>query len=270
MDAVVIIRTAVEGCSGRSPSDDGRGLPWTTLHPNVLNGQSKARNNASEHLKPPPKIVTRVARAAKRVRSPKTVLYVRIAHRQQYFVVLSVDGKKCVTANAFDDLRVHAHGIALGARTYPSWHPLVSNQKELAPPPTVQVFNQWSVAWCTTLKDACPDCDDPEKRREWAATATEAVRVLGGKWKIVIIIQLLSAEGPLRFSELERQIEGVNQKMLIQQLKQLETDGIVVRTLFPQVPPKVEYSLSEAGYALKPALGALMEWALARGQTYTG
>lgn len=108
-----------------------------------------------------------------------------------------------------------------------------------------------------------PDCDDQKQRLAWAATATEALRVLEGKWKIVVIIQLFSAEGPLRFSELERRIEGVNQKMLIQQLKQLEADGIVMRTLFPQVPPKVEYSLSEAGRALGPALEALMSWASA-------
>jgi DNA-binding HxlR family transcriptional regulator len=110
-----------------------------------------------------------------------------------------------------------------------------------------------------------PKCDDPKQRLAWAATAAEAVRVLEGKWKIVIIIQLFSAPGPLRFSELERRIKGVNQKMLIQQLKQLETDGIVIRTLFPQVPPKVEYTLSEAGRALGPALEALIDWVSAHG-----
>jgi DNA-binding HxlR family transcriptional regulator len=112
-----------------------------------------------------------------------------------------------------------------------------------------------------------PKCDDPQQRHAWAATATEALRVLEGKWKIVVIIQLFSAEGPLRFSELERRIEGINQKMLIQQLKQLEADGIVMRTLFPQVPPRVEYSLSEAGRALGPALEALMDWASAYGRS---
>lgn len=111
-----------------------------------------------------------------------------------------------------------------------------------------------------------PECDDPKQRLAWAATATEAVRVLEGKWKIVIIIQLLSADGPLRFSELERRVDGANQKMLIQQLKQLEADGIVLRTLFPQVPPRVEYSLSDAGRALGPALGALMDWVSAHGR----
>lgn len=77
---------------------------------------------------------------------------------------------------------------------------------------------------------------------------------------MVIIVQLFAAKGPLRFSELQRRVEGVNQKMLIQQLKELEKDGIVTRTLFPQVPPKVEYALGELGLALGPTLEALVDW----------
>lgn len=84
--------------------------------------------------------------------------------------------------------------------------------------------------------------------------------MLEGKWKIVIIAQLFAARGPLRFSELERRVEGVNQKMLIQQLKDLEKDGIVTRTIFAQVPPRVEYALSEVGLALGPSLEALIDW----------
>ena len=95
-----------------------------------------------------------------------------------------------------------------------------------------------------------------------AATAGEALRVLEGKWKIVIIVQLFAARTPLRFSELERRVEGVNQKMLVQQLKELEKDRIVVRTVYPQVPPKVEYSLSEVGRALGPAIEALVDWTM--------
>ena len=104
-------------------------------------------------------------------------------------------------------------------------------------------------------------CRDPKEQHEWAATATEALRMLEGKWKIVIIVQLLAAEGPLRFSELERRIPGVTQKMLIQQLKALERDGIVIRTLYPQVPPKVDYALTELGQALGPSFNALVQWA---------
>ena len=107
-------------------------------------------------------------------------------------------------------------------------------------------------------------CDDPEQQRIWAAATSETLRVLEGKWKIVIIVQLFAAKIPLRFSELEKRIEGVNQKMLIQQLKELEKDGIVTRTVYPQVPPKVEYALSPIGIALEPSLEALIEWAFTR------
>jgi DNA-binding HxlR family transcriptional regulator len=105
------------------------------------------------------------------------------------------------------------------------------------------------------------NCDNPQMRKQWAAATTETLRVLEGKWKIIILCQLFAAKGPLRFSDLERLIEGVTQKMLIQQLKQLEADGIVRRTVYPQVPPKVEYELSGMGYALGPSMQALIEWA---------
>lgn len=105
------------------------------------------------------------------------------------------------------------------------------------------------------------NCDNPQRRSEWAAATTEALRVLEGKWKIIIITQLFAAKKPLRFSELERLVEGVNQKMLIQQLKQLEKDGIVERTVYPEVPPRVEYTLAALGTALGPSLEALIEWA---------
>ena len=112
-------------------------------------------------------------------------------------------------------------------------------------------------------------CRDPKEQHAWASTASEALRVLEGKWKIVIIVQLFAAEGPMRFSELERRIEGVTQKMLIQQLRALEEDGIVIRTLYPQVPPKVEYELSELGRALGPAMDALVKWTELRGEIST-
>lgn len=107
-------------------------------------------------------------------------------------------------------------------------------------------------------------CDDPKQRARLADTASEALRVLEGKWKIVIICQLLAVKAPLRFSELERLVEGVNQKMLTQQLRQLEKDEIVIRTVYPQVPPKVEYTLTELGLALEPSMKALVDWAIIR------
>ncbi|KAA0696329.1 transcriptional regulator [Halopseudomonas laoshanensis] len=107
-------------------------------------------------------------------------------------------------------------------------------------------------------------CEDPKQQLVWAAATREALQVIEGKWKIVIICQLFAAKGPLRFSELERRVEGVNQKMLIQQLKQLEADGIVSREVYPQVPPKVEYTLTEMGIALGPSMAELIDWALKR------
>lgn len=104
-------------------------------------------------------------------------------------------------------------------------------------------------------------CDDPKRQLVWAAATKDALRLLEGKWKIVIICQLFGAKAPIRFAELERRIEGVNQKMLIQQLKQLEKDGIVARKVYPQVPPRVEYSLTEMGKALGPSMAELTEWA---------
>ena len=87
--------------------------------------------------------------------------------------------------------------------------------------------------------------------------------MLEGRWKMVIIFHLFD-RGILRFSELERAIPGVSQKMLIQQLRDLEENGIVSRKVYPQVPPKVEYELTEWGQAMCPALDALLEWAAKR------
>ena len=113
-------------------------------------------------------------------------------------------------------------------------------------------------------------CEDPKQQLVWAAATSEALRVLEGKWKIVIIFQLFAAKQPLRFSELERRIEGVNQKMLIQQLKELEKDGIVIRKIYPQVPPRVEYALSEMGLALGPSIECLIDWSLMRRKVLDG
>jgi len=100
--------------------------------------------------------------------------------------------------------------------------------------------------------------------RESAAEGVEkALKLLEGRWKLVILFHLFGGR-VLRFSELERAIPAVSQKMLIQQLRQLEQDGIVRRTIFHQVPPKVEYSLTDWGQALCPALDALLAWAAQR------
>ncbi|MGL3987872.1 winged helix-turn-helix transcriptional regulator [Bacillus [licheniformis] CMCC 63516] len=83
--------------------------------------------------------------------------------------------------------------------------------------------------------------------------------VIGGKWKMVIIY-LLAENQPVRFNELKRQIGAITYKTLSSQLKELEADGLVKRKEYPQVPPKVEYSLTGKAESLLPVLGGLCEW----------
>jgi DNA-binding HxlR family transcriptional regulator len=83
--------------------------------------------------------------------------------------------------------------------------------------------------------------------------------MLEGRWKLVILFHLFGGQIQ-RFSELERLIPDISQKMLAQQLRQLETDGIVLRRVHEQVPPKVDYRLTDWGQALCPALDALLKW----------
>jgi DNA-binding HxlR family transcriptional regulator len=83
--------------------------------------------------------------------------------------------------------------------------------------------------------------------------------VIGGKWKVVIIWWL--QDGPKRFSELRRSMPGVTQKMLTQQLRQLERDGLLSREVYPEVPPRVEYSLTPLGTEFRTVLGTLCQWA---------
>ena len=87
-----------------------------------------------------------------------------------------------------------------------------------------------------------------------------AIRMLEGRWKLLILFHLFGGK-TLRFSDLERAISGVSQKMLTQQLRQLEKDGIVRRIVHPEVPPTVEYHLTDWGQSLCPALDALLTWA---------
>jgi DNA-binding HxlR family transcriptional regulator len=84
--------------------------------------------------------------------------------------------------------------------------------------------------------------------------------VLEGRWKLIILFYLFR-DGTLRLGELERAIPGITQKMLIQQLRSLERDGVVSRLVHPVVPPKVEYSLTPCGQDLCPALDELLYWA---------
>ena|ERR1700674_5187705 len=93
-----------------------------------------------------------------------------------------------------------------------------------------------------------------------ASGVEEALKVLQGRWKLIILFHLFVGE-TLRPSELERAIPGITQKMLLQQLRDLERDGAVSRLVHPAVPPKVEYRLTPAGKDLCPSLDELLYWA---------
>ncbi len=89
--------------------------------------------------------------------------------------------------------------------------------------------------------------------------------VIGGKWK-PLIMYLLKTE-TLRFSQLQRSIIGITQKMLTEQLRELERDGLVSRKVYPQVPPKVEYSMTQYGRTLLPILETMSDWGKAHRDT---
>lgn len=91
----------------------------------------------------------------------------------------------------------------------------------------------------------------------------DAISILEGRWKMLIVAHLYG-EPVLRFSELHRAIPQVSQKMLIQQLRGLEADGVVMRTIHAEVPPRVEYELTELGRGLGPVFLALLDWAQLR------
>src|SRR6266481_6429107 len=107
----------------------------------------------------------------------------------------------------------------------------------------------------------------PKGKRYTAVTAAQGVedafKILEGRWKPLILFHLFGGK-VLRFSDLERAIPAISQKMLIQQLRQMEADGIVRRIVHRQVPPKVEYCLTKWGQALCPVLDALLRWAARR------
>jgi DNA-binding HxlR family transcriptional regulator len=102
-----------------------------------------------------------------------------------------------------------------------------------------------------------------------ARDVEQAFKVLEGRWKLLILFHLFGGK-ILRFSELERAIPAISQKMLIQQLRQMERDGMVRRIVHHQVPPKVEYALTDWGQALCPALDALLKWAALREEVADG
>jgi len=86
------------------------------------------------------------------------------------------------------------------------------------------------------------------------------VQIIGSKWKLLILRNLLAR--PWRFNELKRSLEGVSQKVLTDALRTLEADGIVIRTVYPEAPPRVEYALTELGESLRPILKTMERWGM--------
>jgi DNA-binding HxlR family transcriptional regulator len=93
------------------------------------------------------------------------------------------------------------------------------------------------------------------------------VAAIGGRWKVVILWHLCG--GKLRFSELRRKVPGISQKMLTEQLRQLEGHGLVTRTVYAEVPPRVEYAATPLGESLRPVITAMAEWGRMHGDKIT-
>jgi DNA-binding HxlR family transcriptional regulator len=85
-----------------------------------------------------------------------------------------------------------------------------------------------------------------------------ALRVIGGRWKPAILCRLVY--GTMRYSELRKSIEGISERMLVAQLRELEQDGIVRRLVYAEVPPRVEYEITEFGHTMRPMLNAMSDW----------
>lgn len=104
----------------------------------------------------------------------------------------------------------------------------------------------------------CDGCTGPEPID--VMRFQRAIRAITGKWKIEILCSLVV--GPRRFGELRRLLPGITQHMLTEQLRDLAANGLVIRTAHPEVPPRVEYALSQAGIELMPSFAALRDWSL--------
>ena len=96
-------------------------------------------------------------------------------------------------------------------------------------------------------KDELPQCP-----------VATTVQIIGSKWKLLILRNLLTR--PWRLNELRKNLEGISQKVLTDSLRSMEEDGIVTRTVYPEVPPRVEYALSELGESIRPIIDAMAEW----------
>ena len=93
-----------------------------------------------------------------------------------------------------------------------------------------------------------------------ACPVATTVWLIGSKWKLLIMRNLLVR--PWRFNELKKNLEGISQKVLTDSLRSMEADGIITRTVYPEVPPRVEYALSELGESMRPIMSAMEQWGL--------
>lgn len=91
-----------------------------------------------------------------------------------------------------------------------------------------------------------------------ACPVATTVGLIGSKWKLLIMRNLL--QRPWRFNELQRDLEGISQKVLTDSLRSMEADGIITRTVYPEVPPHVEYALSDVGESMRPIIEAMEQW----------
>lgn len=91
-----------------------------------------------------------------------------------------------------------------------------------------------------------------------ACPVATTVQLIGSKWKLLIMRNLLAR--PWRFNELRKDLEGISQKVLTDSLRSMEKDGIITRTVYPEVPPRVEYALSELGESMRPIMDAMEKW----------
>ena len=99
-----------------------------------------------------------------------------------------------------------------------------------------------------------------------ACPVATTVELIGSKWKLLIMRNLLIR--PWRFNELQKSLEGISQKVLTTSLRSMEADGIITRTVYPEVPPRVEYALSELGETMRPIIKALELWGTNYKKTY--
>ena len=91
-----------------------------------------------------------------------------------------------------------------------------------------------------------------------ACPVATTVRLIGSKWKLLILRNLFMR--PWRFNELKRDLEGISQKVLTDSLRSMEADGIIIRTAYPEIPPRVEYSLSALGESMRPIMNTMEQW----------